>query len=72
MNLKKLQTFDSSLFTDQSYFNNDGAQFFLILQPICKTISIFTSLPDIISEWLSNGLSNENNKPHYTANNMGE
>ena len=28
--LKKLQTFDSSLFTGQSYFRNDGAQFFLI------------------------------------------
>ena len=26
--LKKLKTFDSSLFIGQSYFSNDGAQFF--------------------------------------------
>ena len=42
---KKLQTFDSSLFIGQSYFNNDGAQLYLIFQPIYKTISIFSGLP---------------------------
>ena len=47
--LKKLQTFDSSLFIGQSYLNNDGAQFFLILQPIYKIISTFSGLPDTIS-----------------------
>ena len=29
--LKKLQTFDSSLFIGQSYFNNNGAQLYLIV-----------------------------------------
>ena len=33
---KMFQTFDSSLFIDQSYFNNDRDQLYLIFQPICK------------------------------------
>ena len=32
--LKKLQTFDSSIFIGQSYYNNDGLQNCLIFQPI--------------------------------------
>ena len=32
MNFKKLQTFELSLFIGQSYFNNDGAQFYFIFQ----------------------------------------
>ena len=36
--LKKLQTFDSSIFFDHSYFNNDGAQLYLIFQANYKTI----------------------------------
>ena len=35
---KKLQTFDSSLFTGQSYFNNDGVQLYLILEPLYYTL----------------------------------
>ena len=66
--LKKLQTLDSSLFTDQSYFNNNGAQLYLIFQPTDKTITTFSSLSDTISEWESKGLSNEKFKPPYTAN----
>ena len=31
---KKLQTFDSSIFIGQSYYNNDGLQNCLIFQPI--------------------------------------
>ena len=34
---EKLQTFDSSLFIGQSYFNNDGVQLYLIFHPINKT-----------------------------------
>ena len=56
----KLQTYDLSLFTGQSYFNNDGAQLYLIFQPSYKTITIFSGLPFIISESESKGLSNEN------------
>ena len=66
--LKKLQTFESSLFIGQSYFNNNGAQLYLIFQPICKTITTFSGLPDTVSEWESKGLSNEKFKPPYATN----
>ena len=59
MNLKKLQTFDSSLFIGKSYFNNDGAQLYLIFRPIYKTIATFFGPPDTISKWKSKGLSNK-------------
>ena len=36
--LKNLQTFDSSLFIGRSYFNNDGAQLYLIFQPVYYTL----------------------------------
>ena len=48
---KKLQTFDSSLFIGQSYFNNDGSQNYLIFPPIYKAITTFFGLPDTISGW---------------------
>ena len=64
---KELQTFDSSLFIGQRYFNNHGAQLFLIFQPIYKIISIFSALPDTTSEWESKGLLNEKFKPPYTS-----
>ena len=53
MNLKKLQTFHSSLFVDQNCFNNDGAKLYLVLQPIYKTITTFSGFKDTISEWES-------------------
>ena len=48
--IKKLTTFDSRLFIGQKYFNNDEAQLYLIFQPVKKTITTFSGLPDIISE----------------------
>ena len=51
MNWKKLQTFDSSLFIGQNYFNNDRRQLFLVFQPIFKTFTTFSGLSDTISEW---------------------
>ena len=48
--LKKLQTFDRSIFIGQNYFNNDGAQLYLIFQSIYKTIATFSGLKDTISE----------------------
>ena len=63
-----MQTFDSSLFINQSYFKNDGAQLYLIFQPFCKTITTYSSLKDTISEWESKGLSNETFTWPYIAN----
>ena len=56
---KKLQTFDSSFFICHSSFNNDGAQLYLIFQPIYKTITIFSGLKDTILEWESKRFSYE-------------
>ena len=63
----KWKGYDLSLF-GQNYFNNDGAQLYLIFQPSYKIITTFFGLPFTISEWESNGLPNENFKPPYTAN----
>ena len=54
--------------TGQSYFNNDGVQFYLIFQPIYKTITIISGHKITISEWESKGFSNEKFKPSYAAN----
>ena len=67
MNLKKLKTFDSSLFIGQTYFNKDGPQLQLLFQPIYKTITTFYGLIDTISEWESRGLSSEKFTCAYIA-----
>ena len=64
----KLQTYDLSLFIGKRYFNNDGAQLYLIFQPIYKTITMLSGLTYSVSEWESKGLSNEIFTPPYTAN----
>ena len=64
----KLQTYDLHFFIDQSYFNNDGSQNYLIFQTIYKTITTFSVLTSTISEWESKGLSNEKFKPTYISN----
>ena len=46
----KLQTYYLSLFIGQSYFNNDGAQIYLIFQAIYKTVTTFSGLTYSISE----------------------
>ena len=66
--MKSLQTFGSSPFIDQSYFHNDGAQLYLIFQPIRQTITTFSGLSDTVSKWKSKGLSNGNIEPPFTTN----
>ena len=48
--IEKLQTYDSSLFVDQSYFMNNGSQNFLIFQPIINTFTILAGNTDTIVE----------------------
>ena len=55
VNWKKLQKFDSSLFIGQSYFSNDESQNFWIFQPIYKTFTTLSGLPNIIDDWLVYG-----------------
>ena len=44
-----------------------GAQLYLIFQPIYKTITAFSGLPDTISEWEFKGLPNEKIMLLYTT-----
>ena len=55
---KKLQTFDSSLFIVQSYFNNDGSQNYLIFQLLCYTLKRLGNTKKVVS-WKSKGFSDE-------------
>ena len=54
--LKKLEKFDAAYFRDKNYFDGDGTQNYLVLQPMCK---YFERVGDEISSWKSKGLSNE-------------
>ena len=47
----KLQSYDSNLFTGQSYIFNDGAQNFLIFQPIFNTFTMPADLTRTIVIW---------------------
>ena len=66
--LKKIKTFGSCSFIDQSYFNYDGAQLYQMFQPIYKTITTFSDIPNIISEWKSKGSPNQKFRPSCTTN----
>ena len=55
----------------QSYFDNDGAQLYLIFQPIYKATATFSGLKDTISEWESKRLANEKLTWAYIENVTG-
>ena len=64
--LKKLQTFDLSYFIGMNYFEEGGAQNYLVLQPRSR---YFKTLPNTnyVLSWKSKGLSAETNKSHVTS-----
>ena len=55
--LKKIKTFDLGYFIGKSYFDEDGAQNYLVFQSILK---YFTLNSNWITKWKSKGLSDEN------------
>ena len=59
---KKLKTFYSSYFKGENYFEEDGAQNCLVIQPMYKYLKKISNT-DNISEWKSKGLSDEVIKP---------
>ena len=67
-NIKKLQTFDSSYFRGKSHFEEDGAQNYLVFQPMYRYFKMITNT-DYISSWKSKGLSAESIKPPTTSDN---
>ena len=60
--LNKLKAFDSSYFIGKNYFENDGAQNYLVFQPI-DNYPKFNTKTDLLSEWKSKGLSNKIIRP---------
>ena len=56
--MKKLQTYNLSLFIGQSYFNNDIAQLYLILQLLYYTLKRLSDTEKVVS-WKCKGLTAE-------------
>ena len=56
--LNKLKTFDSSYFIGKSHFEEDGAQNYLVFQPLIRYFKLNGSTGRI-SSWKSKGLSAE-------------
>ena len=66
--MKKLQTFDSSYFRGKIHFKEDGAQNYLVFQPIDRYFKVISNT-DYVSSWKSKGLSTETIKPPTTSDN---
>ena len=66
--MKKVKTFDSSYFSGGSHFEENGAQNYLVFQPINKYFKVIAST-DYVSSWKSKGLSNETIKLPATSDN---
>ena len=52
--MNKLKTFDSSHFIGKSYFEEDGPQNYLVIQPINTYFKVITDT-DYVSSWKSKG-----------------
>ena len=65
-NIKNLQTFDSSYFRGKNYFEEDGAQNYLVFQPIFRYFKIIAN-KKFISSWKYEGLSDETITSHATS-----
>ena len=63
---KKPKTFDSSYFIGKNYFEEDGAQKYLVFQPIIRYFNINGKY---ILLWKSKGLSDETITPYATSDN---
>ena len=63
---KKLKTLDLSYFIGKNYFEEDGAQNYLVFQPISR---YFKMNGKYISSWKSKGLSDESVTPYATSDN---
>ena len=68
--LKKLKTFDSSYFIGKSHFEEDGAQNYLVFQPMYRYFKIIAGVGNgsYIYYWQSKGLSDKKINSIKTAN----
>ena len=68
--LNKLKTFDSGYFIGKSHFEEDGAQNYLVFQPIFRYFKINTiNVTNYVLSWKSKGLSDEAIKLPATSDN---
>ena len=68
--LKSLKTFDSVYFIVKSHFEEDGAQNYLVFQPIVRYFKVNTiTNTSYVSPWKSKGLSAETIKARTTPDN---
>ena len=69
--MNKLKAFDSSYFIEKSHFEEDGTQNYLVFQPMYRYFKVFsiTQYVEYVSEWKSEGLSNESIKAISTSDN---
>ena len=65
--LKKIKTLDLSYFIGKNYFEEDGAQNYLVFQPIHRYFKIINT--KYISSWKSEGVSDETITPYATSDN---
>ena len=57
--LKKLEKFDAAYFICKKFFDGDGTQNYLAVQPVCRYFKTFTENDStFISSWESKGLPN--------------
>ena len=70
-NIKKLQTFDSSYFRGENYFDQDVTQNYLVFLPIFRYFKINTinNFTNYVLSWQSRGFSAESIKPPTTSDN---
>ena len=66
--LNKLKTFNLGYFIGKSHSEENGAQNYLIFQPLCRYFKVVANT-DYVSLWKSKGLSDESIKPPTTSNN---
>ena len=66
--MNKLKTFDLSYYRGKNYFEEDGAQKYLVFQPMYKCFKQINN--DYVSSWKSKGLSNENITDPSAPNNF--
>ena len=64
---KKLKTLDLSYYIGNCYFGEDGAQNYLVFQPIKRYFEIINT--KYISSWKSRGLSDETITSYATSDN---
>ena len=67
-NIKKLQTFDSSYFRGNNYFDEDGKWNYLVFLPIIRYFRLISN-KKYISSRKSKGLSDETITPYVTSDN---